>query len=120
MAELSDFLPKSGVSYITDYYSGSTTTSTTTSVSSDNASIVNITGKGIIYFHVTNATAILTLTIDGTTLSGDRDTLSRMVGQGGQDTFNTGRIAVNLGFKSSVSLGVSGLNSGNVSVTVTV
>lgn len=121
MAELSDFLPKSaGSGYIADYYSGGTVTSTTTVVTSDNASIVNVTGKGIVCVVITNSTTTLTLTIDGVTFTGDRETLSRMVGQGGQDSFNTGRVSINLGFRDSVVLGASGLTSGSVSATVTV
>ena len=120
MAELSTFLPSSGSQYVTDLFSGNSVSATTTSVSSDNASIVNLSGKGVIHISITSSTATVSLDIDGVSFSGDRETLARMVGQGGQDTFNTGRVSVNLAFKSSVTVGASGLSSGAVSVTVSV
>ena len=119
MAELSDFLPSRTSGYVAEYFDGNTVTQTTTTVTSSTGTIVNVADKGMVYIGIVSPTAVVTLTIDGVTLSGDRETLSRMIGQGGQDIFNTGKVSLNLAFKQSVSVGVSGLNSGSVTVTVT-
>lgn len=119
MAELTDYLPSSAGGYVAKFFDSGTATQSTTTVTTSTPTIVNVSDKGIVYIDVVSPTAVVTLTIDGVTFSGNREQLARMVGQGGQDIFNTGKVAINLAFRTSVSVGVSGLNSGSVTVSVT-
>jgi len=119
MAELSDFLPKTGeVKYITDLYDGTTVTSSTTTRTSSSSSVVSVSDKGILDLRVDSTTATITVIVDGVTFTGTAATLCRMFGQ--RDFGTVPRVIV-VPFKESIDVSYTGMNQGIGSfVTATV
>ena len=115
MAELSDFLPKTGPFYTSDIFSGTSPTITDTTVTAVASNVANITGSGLVSVDGNNNDQI-TLILDGTTLSGSISELTMLTGGGnsaGPFTFKTSLV---LNVTSVVTNPISGL--ANVRVTV--
>ena len=112
MAELSDFLPKSGgAQYVEDYFSGSSITYTETTVTTTTHNIVNVSGKGVAYINTQSTSASITLRVDGYTFTATRLQMQRTFGtdtsQGFSVPFKTSIAVDATSSGSQVTVGVA-------------